>query len=95
MSFGHAYPGAVRTNLFSSSNSVAIRWAVPLLFGALYPFTFSVTESGENLLYGMLNLPEGWGGVGPKGEAVKIPVATEEARKALWEHSASVTGSTA
>jgi hypothetical protein len=95
MSFGHAYPGVVRTSLLSSSNSATLRWTGPLLLSLLYPFTFSIAESGENLLYGMLKLPLGWGGVGPKGETVKIPVATEEARKALWEHSVSTTGSTA
>jgi hypothetical protein len=95
LSFGHAYPGIVRTNLLSSSNSATLRWTGPLMFGLLYPFTFSVAESGENLLYGMLNLPQGWGGVGPKGETAKIPVATQEARKSLWEHSESVTRSTA
>jgi hypothetical protein len=60
-----------------------------------YPFSASPEEAGEYMLYGMLNVPQGWGGVGSRGQVTQIPVATEEARHALWEHSESVTGSTA
>jgi len=93
MSFGHIFPGIVRTSLASSSDSKSLKLFGPLLYKLLTPISYSVTQSGENLLYGMLNLPAGWGGIGAKGEVVTIPTATEAARKALWEHSAKATGS--
>jgi len=96
MSFGHIRPGFVRTQLtFSVVDSVLWKSLVTLLFKLSTPISYSITQSGENLLYGMLNQPAGWGGIGPKGEVVTIPTATKSARKALWEHSANVTGSAA
>ncbi|KAF9017840.1 hypothetical protein BDZ89DRAFT_960712 [Hymenopellis radicata] len=97
LSFTQAYPGGVRTSIFSSSTSRSIRWASPLLYLA-YPFTFSPAESAEYLWGGLLSVAKEPGAhrIGSKGEDLgnKNWYGTEEEEKRLWEHTKETVGVT-
>jgi len=93
LTFVHSYPGAVRTGLMSSSNSLLLRAASPVLIGLAYPFMTSYQEAGEYMLYGLLHNKQGFFRVGSRGEdlGMKNYFGSEEARKKLWEHSIKAT----
>lgn len=59
-----------------------------------YPFLVSASNSGEYLLYGMLNSGKGVQRIGPKGDEMsKLKdrvFGSEEARKKLWDHTVEV-----
>jgi len=78
----------------SSSDSPIIRAASYVIMGLGYPFSASYQESGEYMLYGLLNATKGAFRVGERGEdlGMKKVFGSEDARKKLWEHTAKVTG---
>ncbi|KAF9461000.1 hypothetical protein BDZ94DRAFT_1168553 [Collybia nuda] len=89
LTFVHAYPGLVRTSIFSSADSMLIKasaYIVPILG---YPFSTSQEETGEYMLYGILNATKGVFRIGSRGEDIgkKRYFGSEEARKKLWEHT--------
>lgn len=93
MAFVHSWPGVVRTGLLSSSSSPIIRLTSSITMALAYPFSFSYQESGEYMLYGLLNSTKGAFQVGSKGEIheMKASLGSEEARKRLWEHTVKTT----
>ncbi|KAJ4466128.1 hypothetical protein C8J55DRAFT_538450 [Lentinula edodes] len=102
LSFIHAYPGWVRTNIGSASPSPFIRVTTKLATSRLSPLSYLATEqddAGEYLLNGLLNTVSGPGvwGIGEHGESVGKTrhSGDEETRKKLWEHTVQTTGSNA
>ncbi|KAF8993356.1 hypothetical protein BDQ17DRAFT_1252988 [Cyathus striatus] len=59
ITFAHATPGAVRTNLLSSSPSSLLRHTAPLVNALAYPLTVSAEECAERMWFGLLNAPKG------------------------------------
>lgn len=94
ISFTHSYPGFVRTPLAARSDSRLLKLAYPLLLPLTYPLSTSLYETGDYMLYGMLNYTgKGMNRVGSRGEDIqkKRWFGTAEERKALWEHTWEVT----
>ncbi|TDL25333.1 NAD(P)-binding protein [Rickenella mellea] len=92
IAFTHIYPGVVRTPIFGR-----MHWTMallsPILMGVLYPFTVSSADCAEYMLYALLNGDKGAfrkdnhaEDLGEKGYYV-----TDEARKAVWEHTLALT----
>ncbi|KAJ7580163.1 hypothetical protein C8J56DRAFT_795699 [Mycena floridula] len=80
LSMCHVHPGPVATNLLKA-----------FFFIVSYPFLVSADDSGEYLLYGMLNSGAGVHRIGPKGDEMKElegrVFGTDEEREKLWEHT--------
>jgi hypothetical protein len=76
-------------------NHWALKPLYPVLFGLIYPFSFSMSESGEYHLHALLEGENGSFRRGPKGQALqntgKGYFSTEEARKKLWDHTLEAT----
>jgi hypothetical protein len=102
LTFGHAYPGFVRTNIGVSQTTplwMKVGWKVAS--GLLYPFSVSARECGEYLLYGVLETMKTRGAYRINNVGVDIDAdkkkggkewqASEEDRKALREHTIEVT----
>lgn len=91
IAFIHAYPGAVRSSLMSSSESPLIRASSSVVMTLAYPLLTSVEDSGEYMLHGLLNATKGSFRVGSRGEnmGLKRYFGSPEARKKLWEHTVS------
>ncbi|KAJ3916017.1 hypothetical protein F5877DRAFT_47479 [Lentinula edodes] len=96
ITFAHAIPGAVRTNLFSAAEvSTFTKKAMGLsmtMFGFLLT---SIEDCGEYMLNGMLNVasaPGAWR-IDSHGEdlAKRRYYGSEEERKKLWEHTVEAT----
>ncbi|TDL25332.1 NAD(P)-binding protein [Rickenella mellea] len=92
IAFTHIAPGFVRTPSFSR-----LHWSMallsPILMGIMYPFSVSSDDCAEYMLYALLNGDKGAfrkdnhaENVGEKGYYV-----TDEARKAVWEHTLALT----
>ncbi|KAJ3797417.1 NAD(P)-binding protein [Lentinula aff. detonsa] len=100
LSFIHAYPGWVRTNIGSASPSPIIRVATKLATSRLSPLSYLATtqdDAGEYLLHGLLNTvssPGAWR-IGEHGDDIGKTryFGDEESRKKLWEHTVQATGS--
>ncbi|KAJ4475533.1 hypothetical protein J3R30DRAFT_3294682 [Lentinula aciculospora] len=96
ITFVHAYPGAVRTNLFSSAEtSVITKKAMGLPMAMLGFLLTSKEDCGEFMLNGILNVataPGAWR-ISSHGEdiAKKRYYGSEEERKKLWEHTVEAT----
>ncbi|KAE9399348.1 hypothetical protein BT96DRAFT_920150 [Gymnopus androsaceus JB14] len=95
LTFIHAYPGTVRTNLGSHAP-----WPMPLILRLIfffkYPWTLSYSESGDYMLRAMLVTAKGPGvwSVGEDGHNLPAGVvykASEEERRRLWEHTVEET----
>ena len=95
ISFAHAWPGTVRTNLGSSIESTPIRLALKLMLLLSYPVSNSYAESGEYMLYGILTASKraGWSRYDEDGTTLSGNeyIATEEERKRLWAHAVEET----
>ncbi|KAF9460994.1 hypothetical protein BDZ94DRAFT_1264643 [Collybia nuda] len=94
INFSHAYPGAVRTGLLSSSETPLLRAASYIIPALTYPFTTSQVDAGEYLLHGMLNTSKGaFSRIGSRGEDIGMSryFGSEEARRRLWEHTVKAT----
>ena len=94
MAFTHMFPGVVRTPM-ALPNHWALKPLYPILLGLIYPFSFSMSESGEYHLHALLEGENGSFRRGPKGQALentgKGYFSTEEARKKLWDHTLEAT----
>ncbi|EIN08968.1 NAD(P)-binding protein [Punctularia strigosozonata HHB-11173 SS5] len=93
MAFIHAYPGVVRTPLLKATNPL-LRPFNPLMTGLLYPISHAPADTGEFMLYNMLQSNEGWFRRGDTGEDMgkKKYYSTDEGREKLWEHTVKETG---
>lgn len=101
ISFIHACPGFVQTNLGSTSSSFLERTSNKLLNSCLSPFSYYATSKedvGEYLLNGLLHTVSRSGAwrIGECGQDIgKIKYfSDEESQKKLWEHTVGVTGLT-
>ncbi|KIK64371.1 hypothetical protein GYMLUDRAFT_94777 [Collybiopsis luxurians FD-317 M1] len=97
LSFIHAFPGHVRSNLMSASPSLLLRIASPIVTGPVSPFK-RPSDAGEYLLNGLVNTTSGPGAwrIGEYGEDIekKNYFGDAEWRKKLWAHTVEATGST-
>ncbi|KAG6827009.1 hypothetical protein H0H92_013593 [Tricholoma furcatifolium] len=93
IAFAHAYPGIVRTPLYSSADTAMLRGVLKVTMAAVYPFSTSLQETGEYMLHGILSKQPGFYRVGSRAEdlGMKRYFGSDEARKALWEHSINAT----
>lgn len=92
LTFTHAYPGAVRTNLFSSARTAWLRWMGPVVVGLTYPFLTTPRDCGDYMLHGMTSYGPGAFRTGSKGEDLGMPAYSEQERRALWEHTMKEVG---
>jgi hypothetical protein len=92
MAFTHAYPGVVRTPLLKASNPL-LKPFNPLMTGLLYPISHAPADTGEFMLYNLLQSNNGWFRRGDTGEDIgkKKYYSTDEAREKLWEHTVKET----
>ncbi|KAF5353746.1 hypothetical protein D9758_008693 [Tetrapyrgos nigripes] len=102
LTFGHAYPGIVRTGYGVSANS-PLWWKIgyKAATGIIYPFMVSPKDCSEYLLHGVLETMKSPGAYRISNVGVDIDLemkkkgkewrALEEDRKALWEHTVEVT----
>jgi hypothetical protein len=88
LTFVHAYPGTVNTNLLSASESTMLRVFNPVvkIFGGLLT---SQEQAGEWLWSGFMRSGKGFSRIGAKGEDIgkQDSFYTPEGRKKLWEHT--------
>ncbi|KAF8148065.1 hypothetical protein B0H34DRAFT_669142 [Crassisporium funariophilum] len=93
LSFIHAYPGFVRTNIMASSSSTLLSFSSSLLLGLTYPLSVSAEDCGEHMWYAMLNAKEGVHRTGSKGEDLEKTryFGNEEQRSKLWDHTQEAT----
>ncbi|KAF9061636.1 hypothetical protein BDP27DRAFT_1142382, partial [Rhodocollybia butyracea] len=92
LTFVHAYPGWVSTNIGSASPTPIIRVASKSVLGLLKPWMTSKEDVGEYLLHGLVHTafqPGSWR-LNEFGEQMvgKHQYAEDvEARRTLWEHT--------
>ncbi|KAF8999686.1 hypothetical protein BDQ17DRAFT_1246371 [Cyathus striatus] len=94
LTFIHAAPGGVRTNLIASSPSAWMRAASPIINVLAHALTVTKEECAEYMWYGILNSGKGAVKIGSKGIEIGSEVGyvgSEIERKAVWEHTAKVT----
>ncbi|THU85156.1 hypothetical protein K435DRAFT_926267 [Dendrothele bispora CBS 962.96] len=96
LTFGHAYPGFVRTNLGNAKDSpLWMKASVKLVVALTYPLSVSVRDCGEYLLHGVLETmktPGAWRITNDGSDLGKKKYyGPDEDRKALWEHTVEVT----
>ncbi|KAG6815233.1 hypothetical protein H0H93_010493 [Arthromyces matolae] len=89
ITFVHAYPGFVRTPLYSSADTAMFRGILSVMMTLVRPFSTSSAETGEYMLHSILSRQPGWYRVGSRAEdlGMKNFFGSDEARKRLWEHS--------
>lgn len=91
MAFTHTSPGIVLSSLVKFDHW-ALKPLLSLIKGLLYPFSYSIHDSGEQQLHNLLAGENGSFRRGPKGGlATSRLYSTEEARKRLWEHTVEAT----
>ncbi|KIJ47103.1 hypothetical protein M422DRAFT_74863 [Sphaerobolus stellatus SS14] len=90
ITFFHADPGIVLTNLANNSLSPLLSIFAPIISVVMYPFSMSPAESGEHLLYGMLAHPNE--SVSSKGQYLKREgyIGGKMEREKLWEYTEKV-----
>ncbi|KAF7341192.1 hypothetical protein MVEN_01854200 [Mycena venus] len=94
LSFIHAYPGGVATNLLKASDTRLLRISNTILMPLLSPFTYSVETSGEHQLYGLLKAGPGAVRSNDKGDDIGLTKAyygSPEAMARLWKHTEEAT----
>ncbi|KAF9443918.1 NAD(P)-binding protein [Macrolepiota fuliginosa MF-IS2] len=93
LTFIHAAPGAVRTNLLASSDSKFLRIAGPVLNTLLYGFLASPQECANNMWAGVFNHTRGAYQLSSSGKDLGIKAfhGTLEKRRLLWEHTVEAT----
>ncbi|KAJ3991806.1 NAD(P)-binding protein [Lentinula boryana] len=98
ITFAHAIPGAVRTNLFASAETSALTKKAMGLSMTLLGFLLTSPEDcGEYMLNGIVNVanaPGAWR-IDSHGEDLgkKRYYGSEEERKKLWQHTVEATSS--
>jgi hypothetical protein len=93
MTFVHAEPGGVRTNLINHAESLWMRVLSPLAYVFAYPITVSKEDSADYLFAGLLRSPKGGSMIGRHGQDLGKVKYSEDVRQKVWEHSIRETGS--
>ncbi|KAF7352057.1 hypothetical protein MVEN_01168200 [Mycena venus] len=94
LSFIHAHPGTVATNLLKTSDTRILRAANSFLTPLLSPFMYSVETSGEHQLYGLLKAVPGAVRTNDKGDDIGLTKAyygSPDAMARLWKHTEEAT----
>ncbi|PPQ88961.1 hypothetical protein CVT25_005060 [Psilocybe cyanescens] len=93
ITFSHAFPGGVSTNLMSSARTPWLRAIAPVANVIAKPFSVTQDECAEYLWSGLLNTTAGTYRMGSKGEDIgkKGYYGNEELRQKLWEHTIEAT----
>ena len=94
LSFVHAYPGFVRTNIGSASSSTLLSITAPLLQGLFYPLSTSIADCGDYMWHGLLGAKEGYSRTDEKGQNIqgtKGYYGSDVKRQKLWEHTKEIT----
>ncbi|KAJ7907575.1 hypothetical protein B0H13DRAFT_2662362 [Mycena leptocephala] len=94
LTFIHAHPGVVASNLYKSSNMPLVRAANTFLAPLLAPFIYSVQSAGEHQLYALLKTGPGAVRTGPKGDDIGLTkgyFGSKEAMERLWAHTEEAT----
>ncbi|KAG6908199.1 hypothetical protein DXG01_005788 [Tephrocybe rancida] len=93
IAFAHAYPGIVRTPLYSSADTPILRGVLAVTMALAYPFSTSFQETGDYMLHGILSKQPGFYRVGSRAEDLELKkyFGSDEARKRLWDHSVNTT----
>ncbi|KAL1695579.1 hypothetical protein GGG16DRAFT_45184 [Schizophyllum commune] len=95
ISFVHAYPGIVKTDLLSNASSPVLK----ALHCIMDPFITLIGNTAENcaelMWYAMYQSGPGFARINPKGENIGMNeyYGSEEAKELVWEHSLEVTRS--
>jgi NAD(P)-dependent dehydrogenase (short-subunit alcohol dehydrogenase family) len=92
LSFTHAFPGLVRTPL-TKFRHWSLRPLNPLVQAAIYPFSRSQADCAELMLFALLDGKQGAFRRDECGDDIERTAyyGSEDARKALWEHTVEVT----
>ncbi|KAG6917685.1 hypothetical protein DXG01_001660 [Tephrocybe rancida] len=93
LTFVHSHPGAVRSSLISSSDSIWLRALSPVAKQLMRPFSLSYQDSGEYMLHGLLGHEKGFFRVDTQGEDIgmKRYFGSEEAQEKLCQHTVEAT----
>ncbi|KAF7351982.1 hypothetical protein MVEN_01160400 [Mycena venus] len=94
LSFIHAYPGTVATNLLKTSDTRIVRAANTFLTPLLSHFMYSVETSGEHQLYALLKAGPGAVRTNDSGDDIGLTKAyygSPEAMARLWKHTEEAT----
>ncbi|KAJ7864192.1 NAD(P)-binding protein [Mycena leptocephala] len=94
LTFIHAHPGAVASNLLKSSNTALVRAVHTFFSPLLSPFIYSVQSAGEHQLYALLNAGPGAARTGAKGDDIGLTkgyFGSKEAMGRLWAHTEEET----
>ena len=93
LTFIHAYPGMVRTNILASSNTPLLKASSGILSLLTYPVSTAPEDCAEYMWHALLNNSKGAFRTGSKGENLekKNYFGTEEQRRKLWEHTIQAT----
>ncbi|KAI5890555.1 NAD(P)-binding protein [Schizophyllum commune H4-8] len=95
VSFVHAYPGIVKTDLLSNASSGMLK----ALHCIMDPFITLIGNTAEDcaelMWYAVYQSGPGFARINPKGEDIgmKEYYGSEEAKELVWEHSLEVTRS--
>ncbi|KAJ7154044.1 NAD(P)-binding protein [Mycena filopes] len=93
LTFIHSYPGFVRSTLAQTSDSALLR--LTSKFMPLFtPFSYSIHESGEHQLYGLLKAGPGAVRTNDRGDDIGLSKAyygSAEAMARLWAHTEKET----
>ncbi|KAF5313617.1 hypothetical protein D9611_010229 [Ephemerocybe angulata] len=91
LTFAHASPGVVATNIANSAQSTTLRLLAPALNLTAKVFGTTPADCAEYMWHGIFNNTTGAFRIGSQGEEVgkKNYYGNAEQRKALWEHTAA------
>lgn len=95
LTFIHAHPGVVRTNMLNSAQSTILRATSGIISVLAYPFSVNPEDCAEYMWHGMFNSTKGAFRIGSQGENIgkNRYFGTEAQRKKLWEHTWEITKS--
>jgi hypothetical protein len=93
VSFIHAYPGYVKTNI---ADNLPFYVRLPMKALTVFRSMLSPEECAEFMIHGILGTEKGWRYIDETGETVtNKTIANEEMLKKIWEHTCEITSRTA
>ncbi|KAF6742574.1 hypothetical protein DFP72DRAFT_937922 [Ephemerocybe angulata] len=89
LTFSHASPGPVATNIASSAQSATMRFFAPVINVATKVLATSPADCAEYMWHGIFSNTTGAFRIGSRGEEIgkQDYFGDKEQRKALWEHT--------
>ncbi|KAI0787243.1 NAD(P)-binding protein [Irpex lacteus] len=92
MSFVHAYPGFVRTQLLNGGDDWKLRLLSPLTHILSWLVGVSPEACAEYMWHGLYASKAGWSRRDSHGEELDAKPRSSEVKSKLWDHSLEVTG---